>query len=115
LRYHPLVKKHINAHQGKSKLTLIKVRRMILQSLPNIEETFTYAMPTYRMKQNIMHFRGYAHHLGIYPGPVGVKFLKTLDQQLVLTKGTWKLSWNTPFPYGIFQTLLHFLKEHYHI
>ena len=60
-----------------------------------------YGIPTLeRNKINLIHFGINKNHIGVYPGPEGITFLKEQNPNIVTSKGTWKI------PYGEEKTML---------
>lgn len=89
------------------------IRKLIHQHIPNLVETSAYQMPTFKRKQNIIHFAVYQKHIGIYPGPVGIHYLSTIQDGLMLSKGAWRISREDDLPLDLFIKLLTFLNQHY--
>lgn len=52
------------------------VRHTIRTALPDAEERFSYRMPTFWRRHNLIHFAAMKNHLGIYPGDGGVSAFK---------------------------------------
>jgi uncharacterized protein YdhG (YjbR/CyaY superfamily) len=52
---------------------LLQVRSTIQKAAPNAEEKISYAMPTFYLKGNLVHFAAYKNHIGFYPAPSGLK------------------------------------------
>jgi uncharacterized protein YdhG (YjbR/CyaY superfamily) len=89
------------------------IHQLIHLHIPNLIETSAYQMPTYKRKQNMIHFAVYKNHIGIYPGPVGINYLRTLQDGLLLSKGAWRLAIEDELPMDVFVKLLQFLDKHY--
>jgi uncharacterized protein YdhG (YjbR/CyaY superfamily) len=59
---------------------LKEVRATIKKAAPKAEEAIKYAMPTFVLNGNLVHFAGYKNHIGFYPAPTGIKaFQKELS------------------------------------
>jgi uncharacterized protein YdhG (YjbR/CyaY superfamily) len=63
---------------------LQKVRAAIRKAAPRAEEGISYQMPTFRLHGNLIHFAGYANHIGLYPGSRPIEAFK---DQLQNVKG----------------------------
>lgn len=49
---------------------LEQLHTLVLQEVPNGVETMSYAIPTIDLLgQHLVHFAGFAHHVGFYPTP----------------------------------------------
>lgn len=59
---------------------LEQVRATIKQAAPEATETINYAMPTFVLHGNLVHFAAYKNHIGFYPAPSGIEaFAKQLS------------------------------------
>ena len=50
---------------------LEQVRITIKNAAPQAEETISYAMPTFKLNGNLVHFAAFANHVGFYATPTG--------------------------------------------
>ncbi len=59
---------------------LISVFITLKKVVPKSEETINYGIPTLKLNgKNLVHFAGYEHHIGFYPGSKAVlKFAKEI-------------------------------------
>ncbi len=56
------------------------MRATIAKAAPKAEEAIKYAIPTFILNGNLVHFAGYKNHIGFYPAPsVIVAFKKELS------------------------------------
>ena len=61
------------------------MRKTIQKATPQAEETINYAMPTFILFGNLVHFAGYKNHIGFYPGSAAIKdFAKDLSAPALL-------------------------------
>ncbi|MES2829177.1 MAG: DUF1801 domain-containing protein [Bacteroidota bacterium] len=63
---------------------LEQVRVAIKLAAPEAQEKISYAMPTYVLNGNLVHFAGYKNHIGFYPAPQGIEAFK---EELSVYKG----------------------------
>ena len=63
---------YISAFPEEVQLMLQAIREVIIQSAPGAMETIKYAMPTFVLNGNLVHFAGYKKHIGFYPAPAGI-------------------------------------------
>ncbi|MEO5999531.1 MAG: DUF1801 domain-containing protein [Chitinophagaceae bacterium] len=61
------------------------LRKTIRKAAPDAEETIGYAIPTFKLKGNLVHFAGYKNHIGFYPAPSGIE---EFDKELSVYKGS---------------------------
>jgi uncharacterized protein YdhG (YjbR/CyaY superfamily) len=92
---------------------LTQLRTLAQTHLPNVIETNAYKMPTFKRKKNIIHFAYYKNHIGIYPGPIGISYLATIENGLNLSKGAWKIDIKKPLPVKLISILLVYLNALY--
>ena len=55
---------------------LQQVRTSIQKAAPGAEETIKYAMPTFMLNGNLVHFAAFKNHIGLYPTPNGIEAFK---------------------------------------
>jgi len=59
-----------------TQILLQKVREVIRSVAPDAVEAISYGIPTYKLHGNLVHFAGYAHHIGFYPGSEAIEVFK---------------------------------------
>lgn len=102
------VEEYINQFDYEIQNILRNFRLFIISNFPELEETISYAMPTYRLNGNLIHFAGYKNHLGFYPGPSGViNFLEKSDRYKT-SKGAIQFPLNEPLPLEIIKEVIEF-------
>ena len=60
------------------------LRATIKKAANEAEETINYAVPTFTLKGNLVHFAAYKNHIGFYPAPSGIDAFK---RELSIYKG----------------------------
>lgn len=102
---------YIQSFQGIAQRRLQTVYRLLSSTFPDASETFAYQMPTFKQSKNLIHFAGYPHHLGIYPGPKGVQYLLTIMPDALTSKGAWRIPHDQPFPQIQLLALCQWIKK----
>jgi uncharacterized protein YdhG (YjbR/CyaY superfamily) len=51
---------------------LEKIRSVIKKITPEAQESICYGIPTFKLKENLVHFAAYKQHIGFYPTPLGI-------------------------------------------
>ncbi len=75
------------------------IRKTILSNIDSVEETIKYGMPTYVLKKkNIIHFAGYANHIGIYPTPNPIEHFQEKLKNYKTSKGAIQIPNDTELP-----------------
>lgn len=65
---------YIAGFSGLVRDRLETMRRIIREEAPAAVERFAYQMPTYSLGgKNLVHFAGFARHIGFYPTPSGIE------------------------------------------
>ncbi len=80
---------------------LQQVRKTIHKAAPMAEEAIRYGIPTFRLNGNLVHFAGYAKHIGFYPGAAGIAAFAAKLKGYVLSKGTVQFPLDEPLPLKI--------------
>jgi uncharacterized protein YdhG (YjbR/CyaY superfamily) len=66
---HPEVEAHIRSFPKETQEKLEELRSFLLNAVDGMEETKSYGIPTLKLNgKNFIHYAGYAHHIGLYPG-----------------------------------------------
>jgi uncharacterized protein YdhG (YjbR/CyaY superfamily) len=73
---------------------LKEMRRTIKKAAPEATETISYAMPTYKLNGNLVHFAAFKNHIGFYPASSGIEAFK---EELSMYKGA---KGSVQFPVG---------------
>lgn len=85
---------------------LEKVRGVIREVAPEAVETISYGIPTFKLNgKNLVHFAAYEHHLGFYPGPVGIETFKDRLNGYETSKGTIKFPLDRPIDYELIKDI----------
>ncbi|HEU4930740.1 MAG TPA: DUF1801 domain-containing protein [Pyrinomonadaceae bacterium] len=87
---------------------LQKVRTAIRKAAPDAEEAIKYMMPTFVLKGNLIHFAGYNHHIGLYPGSRPIEAFKDELSKYETSKGTVRLPLDKPIPVGLITKITKF-------
>ena len=87
---------------------LEKVRSVIHEAAPEAQEAMKYGIPTFVLNGNLVHFGGYARHIGFYPTPPGIEHFKAELAEYELSKGTVKFSLERPIPYDLIRRVVEF-------
>lgn len=75
-----VIRSYIDQYEDEKADILASVYQTIKVVLPDEEERINWGMPTFG--NNIIHFAGVKHHVGIYPGVEAIKhFSDTLDEK----------------------------------
>ena len=87
---------------------LEKVRAAIRKAAPHATEAISYQMPTFKLQGNLIHFAGYNHHIGLYPGSRPIEVFKDELSKYKTSKGTVQLPLDKPIPAGLIGKITKF-------
>ena len=95
------VDEYIAAQPEEIRPILVKTRETIRAAAPGAAEKISWAMPTYWMGENLIHFAASKKHLGIYPGDLS---LSPFEERLAgyrRTKGAVQFPYDRPIDYEL--------------
>ena len=82
---------------------------MIKQSAPDATETISYAIPTFDMNgHHLVHFAGYAKHIGFYPIPSGAAAFSEELGAYKSGKGSVQFPLSEPMPTDLIRRIVEF-------
>lgn len=87
---------------------LVRMRSVIKKAAPNAEEAISYAIPTFKLNGNLVHFAAFKNHLGFYPGPSGIEAFKKELAGYESSKGTIKFPLDKPIPVTLVGKIVKF-------
>lgn len=96
---------YIKGFPGTTQTILHQIRQTIRSTAPEATEKMAYGIPTYWQKRNLIHFGGFPHHIGIYPGPAAIEAFAKDIRTYETAKGTLKLPLDRPIPYDLIMQL----------
>ncbi len=93
--------------QAQEQLRIL--RKKIKEILPDAEEKISYGIPTFDLhRTHIVHFGGYAKHIGFYPGASGIAHFKKELSKYHVSKGTVQFPIDTPLPFPLIEKIVRF-------
>jgi uncharacterized protein YdhG (YjbR/CyaY superfamily) len=107
------VDEHIALHPRATQRLLQGIRERFRVILPEATECINYGIPTLKYrKRNIIHYAGYPHHIGVYPGQLVLLELAPELTAFACAKGTVQFPLTEPFAYDVAERLLYCRLEH---
>jgi uncharacterized protein YdhG (YjbR/CyaY superfamily) len=87
------------------------IREIILSAVPKATEAIKYAIPTYMLEGNFVHFAATRKHIGLYPAPrSSVQLIKQIKPYLA-HKSTLQFSIDKPLPKLLIRKIVKTLAE----
>jgi uncharacterized protein YdhG (YjbR/CyaY superfamily) len=87
---------------------LNKLRKVIKEAAPEAKEKFSYQMPTFYLKGNLVHFAAYKNHIGFYPTPSGIEAFRDKLSAYRGAKGSVQFPIDKPLPYELVSEIVKF-------
>lgn len=84
------------------------VRATIKAAAPDAVETIKYAIPTFILNGNLVHFGGFKNHIGFYPAPQGLEAFKNELLAYKGAKGSVQFPLNQPMPVDLITKIVKF-------
>jgi Uncharacterized conserved protein len=87
---------------------LEQMRATIRKAAPGAEETISYAIPTFKLNGNLVHFAAFKSHIGFYPAPNGIEAFKKELSPYKAAKGSIQFPLNEPLPLSLVTKIVKF-------
>lgn len=87
---------------------LQKIRAIIHEAAPEVEEAMKYRMPTFMLNGNLVYFAAFKNHIGFYPIPTGIEAFKQELSAYEQGKGSVQFPFNRPIPYDLITRIVKF-------
>lgn len=88
---------------------LEQVRALIAAEAPDATETISYAIPTFDLNgRHLVHFAGYARHIGLYPMASGTAAFQEELKPYKSGKGSIQFPLNKPLPVELIRRIVAF-------
>ncbi|MEW5719131.1 MAG: DUF1801 domain-containing protein [Chloroflexota bacterium] len=87
---------------------LEKLRRVIRDAAPQAEEAISYAIPTFKLNGNLVHFAAFKNHIGFYPTPPAIVAFKKELASYKQAKGSVQFPLAQPIPFGLVKKIVKF-------
>ncbi len=105
---HKTIDAYIKACPKETHKSLQTLREVIHTTVPQAEESMRYGLATFRLNGNLVHFGGYATHIGFYPGASAIlAFTKELAK-FDTAKGTVRFPLQIPLPFPLIKKIVKF-------
>jgi len=102
------IDEYIGTFPQEIQTLLEQVRATIRQAAPEAEEAIKYAMPTFVLNGNLVHFAAFKHHIGFYPVPSGIEAFKKELSVYKGAKGSVQFPLDQPMPLELISRIVKF-------
>jgi uncharacterized protein YdhG (YjbR/CyaY superfamily) len=103
--------KYLGQFEPNIQTRLTTFYTMVKDAFPDAQFFFSYQMPTFKGKKNLIHFAAYTNHIGVYPGPQGIQALLDAFPTIKTSKGTWLIPHHLTFPNKELQVLCSWIRS----
>ena len=93
--------------EGVQKI-LQQVRTTVKKAAPNAKEAIKYAIPTFTLNGNLVHFAAYKNHIGFYPAPNGIKVFEKELSVYKAGKGSVQFPLDQPMPLDLITKIVKY-------
>ena len=102
------IEEYISDFPEETQIKLQLMRKVIQEAAPDATEKISYAIPTFDLKGNLVHFAGYKNHIGFYPGSGGIEAFKDELSIYKSAKGSVQFPLNQPLPEELITRITEF-------
>jgi uncharacterized protein YdhG (YjbR/CyaY superfamily) len=87
---------------------LLAFRKVIREAAPDAGEKISWAMPTFTLNGNLVHFAAHKNHIGFYPGVSGIEMFQDKLAEYKSSKGAVQFPNNKPLPFDLIREIVAF-------
>jgi uncharacterized protein YdhG (YjbR/CyaY superfamily) len=103
------IDEYIAGFPPETQAVLEEMRAIIKRLAPEAVETISYAIPTFDLDgRHLIHFAGFAKHIGLYPTPVAMKEFEGAFTQYKTGKGSVQFPLGEALPVELIERIVRF-------
>ena len=102
------IDKYISGFPIGTQIALRQVQAAIRKAAPLAVETIKYAMPTFILNGNLIHFAAFKRHIGLYPAPQGNESFKKEISGYRGAKSSIRFPLDKPMPVQLISRIVEF-------
>jgi uncharacterized protein YdhG (YjbR/CyaY superfamily) len=102
---------YISEFEPEYQNLLIQMWETISTAAPEATEDIKYAMPTFVLNGNLVHFAAFKNHIGFYPGPAAIRYFSEELIAYKTSKGAIQFPVTQPLPLYLVAKIVHFRLE----
>lgn len=101
------IDEYIARFPAETREVLEELRTLIRTAAPEATETISYAIPTFDLNgRHLVHFAGYAGHVGFYPTPGGMEAFADELRAYRRAKGSVQFPLGQPLPADLIRRMV---------
>ncbi len=106
------IDEYVAEFEPETREVLEQLRALIAGLAPEATETIAYAIPTFDLLgKHLVHFAGYAKHVGLYPTPSGMTAFQEELAPYRSGKGSVQFPLGEPLPIDLIRSIVEFRIE----
>jgi uncharacterized protein YdhG (YjbR/CyaY superfamily) len=102
------VDEYISQYPQDVQQILTKIRALIKESAPGVQEKISYQMPAFDLNGTLVWFGAHTNHIGLYPNPSGIEAFKKELASYKQSKGAVQFPLDQPIPYELIRKIVKF-------
>jgi uncharacterized protein YdhG (YjbR/CyaY superfamily) len=100
---------YIAGFPPETQRVLGQMRALIAETAPGAVERISYSMPTFDLNgRHLVHFAGFAKHIGLYPIPTAIEAFKDELAPYKQGKGSVQFPLDRPLPTDLIRRIVAF-------
>lgn len=102
------VDEYIAEFPPATRKVLEELRALIRATAPSATEKISYAIPTFHLNGNLVHFAAFERHVGFYPTPSGIEAFREELKPYKTAKGSVQFPLDQPLPKDLIRRMVEF-------
>ena len=103
------IDEYLSGMPSETRAVLEELRALIRDVVPDATETISYGIPTFDLNgKHLVHFAGYARHIGFYPTGSGVEAFQEELKPYKSGKGSVRFPIDQPLPTDLIRRIVEF-------
>lgn len=102
---------YISAFDSETQNLLNQMRETIRSVAPEAIECISYAIPTFKLNGNLVHFAAAKNHIGFYPAPSAIVHFAEELSAYKTAKGSIQFPFSKPLPLELISSIVRFRVE----
>ena len=102
------VDNYIGSFPTEVQSLLEQLRAIIKQAAPDATEIISYGMPAYKMKQTLVYFAAFKHHIGFYPTASAIQAFCDRLADYKWSKGAVQFPLDKPLPTTLISQMVQY-------
>ena len=102
------IDEYISSFPKSIQKMLEEIRVTIRKAAPDAVEAISYAIPTFKLNGNLVHFAAFKNHIGFYPTPNGIEEFEKELSAYKQGKGSVQFPIDKPIPLNLISKIVKY-------